>query len=161
LLAEIGIKVEENATVADDELSDSTIYSMAARHGYWIAADVTARDVAARMPWLSPGQCNDVASKAAEEMGDSLLVGDSREDAIAEAIGYWAKEVEPPVLVGWEPLDDVVEPYTDSQGRTWTAVYGDTGTLIMCSDGRTFEESGSEWSLVVETAKEEAADAPA
>ena len=40
-LTAIGIKVEDDLTVGDDELSDATIYRLAQANGYYIGADVT------------------------------------------------------------------------------------------------------------------------
>jgi hypothetical protein len=155
VLEQAGIKVEDDTTVADDELGDGTIYRLAAAHGYYIAADVTKRDVMAKMPWLNEAQCDEVASMASENLGDCDIVSDQRSDSIEFMAGE---------LGFWNPHREDAAPFADAEGKTWTVE--DVGItacgpvvpflLIRCSDGRVFEECGSEWTEVKEEVRADA-----
>ena len=146
LLTRIGINVETDLTVADDELADGSIYRLANAHGYYIGADVTKRDVARLMPWLSAEQCDRVAYEAADILGDNSNVGEARNYAIEGAVDRCAED-DAPIPLKWDPHDDEA-PFADSQGRIWTTEENENGFCIRCSDGRLFEESGSEWDEV-------------
>jgi hypothetical protein len=142
-LAEIGIKVEEDATVGDDELSDGSIYRLAEANGYNIAADVSVRDVRSCYPWLTADEAVDVAVDACNYLADPDSLGDARRDAIANALHKNGLEIDPAVEEGtwqtpaglyWTPTHEML-----SQDPPWSVVW--------CSDGRVFAQDGSDWYL--------------
>lgn len=149
-LAAMGINVEEDPTVGADELSDVSIYRLAHAHGYYIGADVSVRDVMRCHPWWPRDIADEVAEQAGEYLGDNDNVGESRsyaiDGAVSTALDYHGNEPRYACL-RWNP-DEADEPFTDTEGRTWTVVDhpDNSGWLcIACSDGRLLEESGSEW----------------